>query len=70
MTSFIYELPWGKGRRSEPSDPLALLTNDWVINGFLSLNAGRPFTVTAGSLAPTAWGTRRQTDSIGSKGIW
>ena len=46
VTSFIYELPWGRGRRAQPAGALGVIANDWVVNGILSLNAGRPFTIT------------------------
>jgi hypothetical protein len=47
VTSFIYELPWGRGRRLQPGGALGVVASDWVVNGILSLNAGRPFTITA-----------------------
>jgi hypothetical protein len=60
VTSFIDALPWGRGRRSTPAGLVGALASDWVVNGILSLNAGRPFTITAtdraGTLAsPWAW---------------
>ncbi len=42
VTSFIYELPWGRGRQAQPGGVLGALASDWVVNGILSLNSGRP----------------------------
>ena len=47
VASFIYELPAGRGRKTSVSGVAGALLNDWSLNGILSLNAGRPFTITA-----------------------
>ena len=47
VSSFIYELPAGHGRKHEVGGVLGALVNDWVVNGILSLSDGRPFTVTS-----------------------
>jgi hypothetical protein len=61
VASFIYELPWGRGSQS----PLGLVARDWVVNGILSLNAGRPFTVTATDVAGTGPGRISRANCIG-----
>jgi len=65
VTSFIYELPWGKGRHSEPTGIAGVLANDWVVNGILSLNAGRPFTITATDRAGTGQGRIARANCVG-----
>ena len=45
VTSFIYELPFGSGRRFSPSGALGALVNDWSVNGILTLSDGRPFSI-------------------------
>lgn len=65
VTSFIYELPWGRDRRSQPTGPLGVIARDWVVNGILSLNAGRPFTVTATDQAGTGPGRISRANCVG-----
>ena len=47
VTSFIYELPAGRGRHYEAKGIVGALINDWVVNGIFNANDGRPFTVTS-----------------------
>ena len=47
VTSFIYELPAGRGRHYQPKGVAGALINDWVVNGILNVSDGRPFTVTS-----------------------
>ena len=57
VTSFIYELPSGPGAASKPRGPVALgAIGDWSVNGILSLNAGRPFTIGTTDRANTGAG--------------
>ena len=65
VTSFIYELPWGRGRRMQPGGALGVLANDWVLNGILSLNAGRPFTITATDRANSGPGRASRANCVG-----
>jgi hypothetical protein len=65
VTSFIYELPWGRGRRSQPAGALGVLANDWVVNGILSLNSGRPFTIGATDRANTGQGRASRANCVG-----
>jgi hypothetical protein len=65
VTSFIYELPWGSGRRSQASGALGALVNDWVVNGILSLNSGRPFTITTTDRANTGPGRIARANCVG-----
>jgi hypothetical protein len=45
VTSFIYELPIGDGRRFQPEGALGAIASGWSVNGILALSDGRPFTV-------------------------
>jgi hypothetical protein len=65
VTSFIYELPWGRGRRSQPAGALAVVASDWVVNGILSLNAGRPFTIGATDRANAGPGRASRANCVG-----
>jgi len=65
VTSFIYELPWGHGRRTQPSGALGVVASDWVVNGILSLNAGRPFTISSTDRANTGQGRQSRANCVG-----
>jgi hypothetical protein len=65
VTSFIYELPWGRGRRMQPAGALGVLASDWVVNGILSLNSGRPFTITTTDRANTGQGRISRANCLG-----
>ena len=53
-TSWVYELPFGKGRLSTHNHALDLLASGWQLNGILSLRSGRVYTPTAsGDIANT-----------------
>ncbi len=52
VLSFVAELPAGKGRSKEFHGVGAVL-NNWSMNGILSLNSGRPFSVTAANTSGT-----------------
>jgi Carboxypeptidase regulatory-like domain len=42
VTSYVYELPFGKGRRLFTSGPVAWLLGGWQMGGILTFLAGRP----------------------------
>src|SRR5260370_10801449 len=48
VLSFLYELPFGKGKRwaNSFSRPIDLVIGGWQINGIYVLQAGQPFSVT------------------------
>jgi hypothetical protein len=64
--SFIYELPWGKGRKSEPTGALGAIIRDWSVNGILTLADGRPFTITASDQTGTGSGHITRADCLGN----
>jgi hypothetical protein len=61
VASFIYELPFAR----ESTGALAVVAKDWVVNGILNLNAGRPFTITATDLAGTGQGRISRANCVG-----
>jgi hypothetical protein len=65
VTSFIYELPFGPGRRFESDGALGAIVGGWSINGILTLSDGRPFTVTATDQAGTGPGRISRANCIG-----
>lgn len=50
VTTWIYELPFGKGRKwmSNSSNAANALLGGWSIQGFNSLQSGSPFTISSG----------------------
>jgi hypothetical protein len=65
VTSFIYELPWGGGRPFEVKGPLGAIVNDWSVNGILSLNSGRPFSVGTTDRANAGPGRTSRANCVG-----
>jgi hypothetical protein len=49
VTSFLYDLPFGKGKRYGLANPvLDLIAGNWQLNGILTLHGGQPFTPALG----------------------
>jgi hypothetical protein len=49
VLSYVYDLPFGKGKRIAPSSKVAdVLVSGWQMTGILTMQTGRPFTVTVG----------------------
>jgi len=46
VTSFVWELPVGSGRRFDPKGFLGALVRNWQFSGILTLQSGMPFPVT------------------------
>jgi hypothetical protein len=63
--SFIYELPFGSGRAFDPGGVAGALVSGWSVNGILSLNSGRPFSIGATDRAGTGPGRRANADCVG-----
>jgi hypothetical protein len=49
VTSYVYELPFGKGKKMASSGAAAYILGGWRISGGLTFQDGRPFTPTANS---------------------
>jgi hypothetical protein len=43
--SFLYELPFGKGKRWANSGPITWLAGGWAVTGITTLSTGRPYSV-------------------------
>jgi hypothetical protein len=43
--SYVYELPWGPGRRWLSSGVLSNVIGGWQVTGITTISTGRPFTV-------------------------
>jgi hypothetical protein len=56
--SYIYELPFGKGRKYLNGGPLAEILGGWRISGLANVRTGRPFTARAGNNDSTLAGPR------------
>ncbi|MBI4477270.1 MAG: TonB-dependent receptor [Acidobacteria bacterium] len=66
VSSFIYDLPIGPGRALDPPGAARAILGGWSVNGILSLNAGRPFSVSATDQAAAGAGRRAAADCIGN----
>lgn len=49
VASYLYELPFGRGREFLTSGPLSHIVGGWRLSGLANLRSGRPFTIKAGS---------------------
>jgi hypothetical protein len=65
VTSFIYELPWGTGRPFEPTGVLGAIVGNWSVNGILTINGGRPFTIGTTDRANTGAGRSSRANCVG-----
>lgn len=65
VTSFIYELPFGSGRRFAMDGAAGAILGGWSVNGILTLSAGRPFTVTTTDQAGTGPGRIARANCVG-----
>jgi len=45
VANYLYELPFGKGKRLVNHGPLAWVAGGWSLNGITTLQTGRPFSV-------------------------
>ena len=58
--AWVYQLPFGKGKKYASSGPLSYIVGGWTLNGIVSFSSGRPFSVGAsGDLAHIAYNTAR-----------
>jgi len=49
VASYLYELPFGRGREFLTSGPVSHIVGGWRLSGLANLRSGRPFTIKAGS---------------------
>src|SRR5690606_9125605 len=65
VMSWVYELPWGKGRPFALSGVTDWIAGGWRINGMYSAYSGTPFTVTASTASLNTPGSSQTADQIG-----
>jgi hypothetical protein len=65
VVSFIYELPFGSGKRWNPGGVLGFIASDWSTNGILTMSDGRPFTISANNLSGTGSGSNFRANCVG-----
>jgi hypothetical protein len=58
VASYVYELPFGKGRAYLNSGPVSEILGGWRISGLGNIRTGRPFTARAGGNDSALGGTR------------
>jgi hypothetical protein len=46
VASFVWDLPWGSGRRFEPHGLAGVLLNGWQLAGIVTLQSGVPIAIT------------------------
>lgn len=65
VMSWVYEMPFGKGRALPLSGLMDLVAGGWSVNGVYSAYSGTPFTVTAGTASLNTPGSSQTADQIG-----
>ena len=63
-TAWIYELPWGPGRKWMRDSALGKVLGGWQINGIFSAVTGMPFTVGTSSVSLNAPGSSQFADQV------
>lgn len=61
---YVYELPFGPGKKYASSGVARWILGDWQINGTTALVAGQPFTVNASGTALNAPGNGQTADQV------
>ena len=65
IMSWVYEMPWGKGRPMALKGVADAIAGGWRINGIYSAYTGTPFTVSAATTSLNAPGSSQTADQIG-----
>jgi hypothetical protein len=61
---FVYELPFGPGKRISTSGPVSWLLRGWQTNGTFSAYTGTPFTISANGTELNAPGNTQTADLV------
>ena len=64
--TYVYELPFGKGKSMLSSGPSAYIVGGWQVSGLLSMYTGTPFTVAADGTSLNLPGSSQQADVLGT----
>jgi hypothetical protein len=61
VTSAVWDLPWGAGRRSRAAGVVGAIANDWSLSGVMTLQSGVPMAIsqTTNNNAFAGFGTQR-----------
>jgi hypothetical protein len=66
-TAFVYDLPWGPGRKWANGGVVGAITGGWQINGIFTAVTGTPFGVGSSSSLLNAAGTSQTPDLVKSE---
>ncbi len=69
VQSYIYELPFGKGKQMATSGPASLLLGGWQVNGVLTLQTGAPFNLSVPGGIINAPGNGNYPDLVGTHSV-
>jgi hypothetical protein len=64
--TYVYELPFGRGKKMLTSGPAAFIAGGWQLSGLLSAYTGTPFTVNADGTSLNMPGSSQQADVLGA----
>jgi hypothetical protein len=64
--AYVYEFPFGKGKKYAQSGVAAVVLGGWQANGIIAMYSGNPFTVTADGTALNAPGNTQTADLVGT----
>lgn len=62
--AFVYELPFGQGKKLATSGPAKWIAGGWQVNGVFSAISGKPFTVAASGTALNAPANAQTADQV------
>lgn len=65
VMSWVYEMPWGKGKSKALKGVADAVAGGWRLNGIYSAYSGTPFTVSAAATSLNAPGSSQTADQIG-----
>ena len=69
VQSYIYELPFGKGKAFATQGPMAMVLGGWQVNGLLTVMTGEPFNVTVPGGIINAPGNSNTADLVGAYNV-
>ncbi len=66
QSTFMYELPFGKGKKYATGKAASWILGGWQVNGLLSMYSGSPFTVNADGASLNMPGSTQTADVLGT----
>jgi hypothetical protein len=64
--AYVYEFPFGKGKKYATSGVAAQVLGGWQANGIIAIYSGSPFTVTADGTSLNSVGNQQTADLVGT----